>query len=234
MSAQPLTFENVLELISKSSREFSRSLKEQGAEFDRLMKNQAVEFRQEMKERAAEFDKTRQETDRRMQKTEQQMQKTDRRIKRTSEEVGKITGSMGRVIEHMVAGDNIIGKFQAIDYEIESFSRNKKFGRSLPKELDAVGEIDLFLENGEIAILIEVKTTLQMKDVNKLMRTLEKFRRRADYKGDNRRFIGAVAGAVVEDEAMNFALDNGIYVIVQSGEAVNIVPTPEGFKARKW
>ena len=96
------------------------------------------------------------------------------------------------------------------------------------------GEIDLFLENGDIAILIEVKTTLQTKDVHKLMRTLERFRRSADYKKDKRRFIGAIAGAVVEDDAMRFAHENGLYTIVQSGEAVEIVPVPEGFKAREW
>ena len=48
------------------------------------------------------------------------------------------------------------------------------------------------------------------------------------------RFFGAVAGAVVDDEAMDFAHENGLYVIVQSGEAVEIVETPEGFKAREW
>jgi hypothetical protein len=114
------------------------------------------------------------------------------------------------------------------------FSRNKKFGRDLPEELDAKGEIDLFLENGDIAILIEVKTTLQTKDVHKLMRTLEKFRHCADYKGDKRRFIGAIAGAVVEDDAVKFAHENGLYTIVQSGEAVEIVPVPDGFNAREW
>jgi len=186
-------------------RDISRAVKEQGAEFDRRMKE-----------------------------TERQMQETDLRIKRTNEEVGNITGSMGRVIEHMVAGDNIIGKFKNLGYKIGDYSRNKKFGRDLPEELDAKGEIDLFLENGDIAILIEVKTTLQTKDVHKLMRTLERFRRSADYKKDKRRFIGAIAGAVVEDDAMRFAHENGLYTIVQSGEAVEIVPVPEGFKAREW
>ena len=212
MSAQQLTYEGVLEMF----RETDRLIKKQGAEFDRLMK-----------ERDAAFD-------RRMQETDRQMQETDLRIKRTNEEVGNITGSMGRVIEHMVAGDNIIGKFKHLGYNIGDYSRNKKFGRDLPEKLDAKGEIDLFLENGGIAILIEVKTTLQTKDVHKLMRTLERFRRCADYKGDKRRFIGAIAGAVVEEGAMELAHENGLYTIVQSGEAVEIVPVPEGFKAREW
>jgi hypothetical protein len=189
MSAQQLTYEGVLELIRENSREFSRSLKEQGAEFDR------------------------------------RMQETNKRI-------GDLTGSIGRVIEHMVAGDNIIKKFQALNYKIGDYSRNKKFGRDLPR--DMWGEIDLFLENGDIAILIEVKTTLETKDVRKHIHTLEKFRRVSDIKGDKRRFIGAVAGAVVQGDAEETAHENGLYVIVQSGEAVEIVPTPQGFKAKEW
>ena len=63
---------------------------------------------------------------------------------------------------------------------------------------------------------------------------LERFRRDADAKGDKRRFLGAVAGAVVEGDAREIAHKSGIYVIVQSGRSMEIVPTPPGFKAREW
>ena len=96
------------------------------------------------------------------------------------------------------------------------------------------GEIDLFLENGDIAILIEVKTTLETKDIRAHIERLEKFRRASDMKGDKRRFIGAIAGAVIDGDAEEVAHENGMYVIVQSGKAVEIMPTPEGFQVRKW
>jgi len=51
---------------------------------------------------------------------------------------------------------------------------------------------------------------------------------------DKRRFIGAVAGAVVEGDAEAFAHENGMYVIVQSGKAVEIITPPEGFAAKEW
>ena len=166
-----------------------------------------------------------------MRQISEQIKETDRIARRTSREVGKFTGSMGRVIEHMVAGDNIVKQFQDLGYEIYTYSRNKKFAHG---SLDAKGEIDLFLEDGDVAILIEVKTTLETKDVRKHMLTLDKFRRVADTKGDKRRFIGAVAGAVIEGDAKEVAHENGMYVIVQSGKAVEIVPTPEGFQAKQW
>ena len=63
---------------------------------------------------------------------------------------------------------------------------------------------------------------------------MEKFRRASDMKGDKRRFIAAVAGAVIDGDAEEVAHENGMYVIVQSGKAVEILPTPEGFVAREW
>jgi hypothetical protein len=167
-----------------------------------------------------------------MQEADQRIQKTELQIERTSKEVGKITDSIGRLVENMVGGDSIIGKFQALGYKIARYSRNQVFGLDLPEEMR--GEVDLLLEDGTIVILIEVKTTLRPEDVSDHMETLEKYRRVADIKGDKRRFIGAVAGATVKGEARKFAQKNGMYVIVQSGEAVEILPVPEGFNAREW
>ena len=176
------------------------------------------EMRRAMKESAAEFDR--------------RMQEADRRMKKTDERIGELTGSMGKVIERMVAGHNIIKQFQALGYKIERCSRNITFGHNLPDGKQ--GEIDLFLEDGDIAIVIEVKTTLKAKNVGKLMEKLERFRSDADMKGDKRRFVGAVAGTVVEGDAIEIAHENGIFVIVQSGNAVEILPTPEGFQAKEW
>jgi len=85
-------------------------------------------------------------------------------------------------------------------------------------------------------ILIEVKTTLETSDVRKHVERMEKYRRHVDAKGrgDNRRLVGAVAGAVVEGDAETVAHENGMYVIVQSDKAVKILEPPEGLKAKKW
>jgi len=91
------------------------------------------------------------------------------------------------------------------------------------------------LENGDVAVLIEVKTTLETADVRKHIERMEKFRRWTDAKGvAPKRYIGAVAGAVIQEEAEEFAHENGMYVIVQSGDAVEIITPPEGFRAKEW
>jgi len=234
MSAQQLTYESVLELIRENSREmrensremreehreFRRSLKEQGAEFDRRMEEQRAEYAREKKERDAEYDRMRKELNRK---------------------IGALGNRIGEIVENMV-GERIIEKFQALGYNVtHPVVRNCSFSST---KLGLYGEFDLTLVDSDIIILIEVKTTLETSHVRKHLKKIEEYRNHIAAEGfvqphvrhllPNTRFIGAVAGAVVEDEARQFALENGLYVIVQSGEAVEIVKTPEGFKAKEW
>jgi hypothetical protein len=142
----------------------------------------------------------------------------------------KIQDRIGEIIEEMVRGD-IVGKFQKLDYEFTQCARRVEFEN---KKLRIAGEIDLFLEDGDLAMLIEVKTTLETADVKRHVERLEKYRRYANARRDKRRFVAAVAGALVPDEVRRFAQENGMYVIVQSGESVKIIKPPKGFKPREW
>ena len=175
--------------------------------------------------------------DRRMKKSERRLermfQESAQQHKETQKEVGKLGGRIGDMVMNMVKGD-IAAKFRAFGYKDldDDCCERKKFSN---KKLGIRGEIDLFLENGDVAVLIEVKTTLETKDVRDHLERLEKFRCYIDAKGmDPRRFIGAVAGAVVMGDAEKIAHENGLYVIVQSGDAVEIMTPPEGFKAKEW
>jgi hypothetical protein len=88
------------------------------------------------------------------------------------------------------------------------------------------------LENGEKAMAVEVKTQLTLERINKHIERLEKIRKYADLHGDKRTFLGAVAGVVVADEARDYALNQGFYLIEPSGENFNITP-PNG-KPKEW
>jgi hypothetical protein len=179
------------------------------------------------------------QADLRMEKFELMSQKTDRQIERMSREVarvsrdiGRLGGRIGDIIEHMVGGGNIVKQFQALDYDVTAHYRNKIFGKGTQN----YGEIDLILEDGDVAILISVKTKLTTGDVRQHIEQLEKYRRHVDAKGngDKLRFIGAVAGAVADQNVIDFAQKKGFYVIVQSGVAVDIITSPEGFVAKEW
>jgi len=210
MSTQqiPLTHEGLLEMF-RETRELFRETREQMRETDRKF----------------------QETDRKFQETDRKIQEAAEQIKKTSHEVGKLSSSVGRLVESMVAG-NIVKKFQVLGHNIIHCHPNSRFDRP---ELDIHGEIDLLLENGDVAILIEVKTTLKRDDVDDHIERIKKYRRCADASGgDRRRYLGAVAGASVSEDTAIFAHRKGMYVIVQSGDAVEIVPPPQGFTAKEW
>ena len=222
MTAQQLTYEGFLELMQESSQKFDKEMQETR----RLMKERDAEYERIRKERDAE-------NDRLWKEAKQRFKEADKRIEKTRKSIGELTGSMGKIIEHMVCGEgNIIKKFQDLGYRITKCHRNTTF---LDENSVICGEIDILLEDGGVDILVEVKTTLTMKYVRKHIKQLKAYRHCANAKGDNKsRFIGAVAGAIVKEDAKNFAHKNGMYVIVQSGKAVDIVKTPEGFTAKEW
>ena len=212
-----LTYEGILELfrqVTEQQKETDRKFQET----DRIIK----ETDRIVKENAAQ-----------QKETDRKFQETDRIMKETSKKISALGSRIGEIVENMVRG-NIVEKFQALGYDVSTCAP-RPFKN---KELGIVGDIDLFLDEGDTAILIEVKTTLETADVREHIERLEKYRRYIDAlpknTGEKKRFIGAVAGAVVKGEAAEFAHKNGLYVIVQSGEAVEIAALPDGFLAKEW
>ncbi|MDR0636444.1 MAG: hypothetical protein LBF87_05130, partial [Treponema sp.] len=55
-----------------------------------------------------------------------------------------------------------------------------------------------------------------------------------DKRGDKRRLVGAVAGAIVPESVCRYAQKKGLYVVVQSGDSVEVAGMPKGFEVRKW
>ena len=195
-----------------------------------LFRQTALEFQkyqEENRRKSEEADRRSKEADR---KLEQYIKEGARLRKELHKKISALGSRIGDIVENMIGG-NIVGKFRVFGYEITQHSRRSVFKNN---KLGISGQVDMFLEDGEVAILIEVKTTLETADVRQHIERLQKYRRYADAKGDKRRFIGAVAGAVAEEEAMNFAHENGMYVIIQSGDAVEIITPPEGFVAKEW
>ena len=204
--ADPLTYEKILKLFKKTDRKFQ--------ETDRKMKENAAQ----MKESAARVDEA--------------LEKSAKQLERTQKEVGSLSSTVGRLVADLVAGD-IVDQFRELGYKISSLSYEKKFGEP---NSGNVGEIDLLLEDGGIDILIEVKTNLKIDDVRDHIERLAKYRRHTDStgRGEKHRYIGAVAGTVVEPHVVDFAHENGLYVIVQSARATKILPRPDNFVAKKW
>ena len=179
------------------------------------------------------FQEMSRETDRRMRESREQMQESDREIREQMRETDRMIGELGNrfgeLAEHLVA-PSINEKFKDFGFTFEEISRDKTIKDSSGKFL---AEIDILLENGDVVIAVEVKAKPVEKDVEKHITRMEILRHRADLRKDTRKFQGAIAGAIMNDEIRRHINKAGFYAIEQTGDTVKI-SVPEGFVPKQW
>ena len=142
----------------------------------------------------------------------------DRQMKETDRKISKLGNRFGQLIEHL-AVSNIVEKFRALNYSFTRVSQNTIITDEQGQDL---AEIDLLLENGEYVMAVEVKSILTKTDVKDHKKRLEILRGYADKRNDKRIFAGAVAAALTNKNARDFALEIGMYVVEQTGDTVRI------------
>jgi hypothetical protein len=124
---------------------------------------------------------------------------------------------------------NLREKFRELGYDFPKINLNSDVSDRTNK---IFLEIDVLLENGEKALLVEIKANLSTEDVKEHIERLEKIRKYADLHGDKRTFLGAVAGVIMTDNVKEYALKQGFFVIKLSGETFNIIPPIN--KPKEW
>jgi len=209
-TANPPSFESVWAAL----QETDRIIKENAKQHDRGMKEYAEQHDRGMKEYAEQHDRD-------MKVIREIQEATDRRI-------GKLGSRIGEIIEHLVA-PNLREKFRELGYDFPKANPNSDV---TDRTNNIHLEIDVMLENGEKALLVEVKTKPTTEDVQDHIKRLEKMRIYADLHGEKRTFLGAVAGAVMTDNVKEYILKQGFFVLEPSGETFNIVPPNN--KPKEW
>jgi hypothetical protein len=167
----------------------------------------------------------REETDRQL---KEQFQETERLMRQNQKMMGDLGRKFGTIIEHMFI-PNLKEKFNALGYVFEKSSPNVLV-ESIDRQICT--EIDVFLENGDCALAVEVKTQANINDIREHVERMEKLRRYFDLHHDTRKLYGAVAAAVIPGNVHDYALKQGFYIIRQSGDNVSI-EKPRG-KPRAW
>jgi len=95
-------------------------------------------------------------------------------------------------------------------------------------------EVDITLENGDKVMIVEVKSKPTTEDITEHIERMRKVRAHADLHNDRRKYLGAVAGMVFNDNEKVFAMKCGFYVIEPSGETFTIT-APEGeYSPKEW
>ena len=213
------SFEQIMAMMDRTAK---------GYEEIRAMQKETDRVQKETWEQMKETDRKMQETDRQMKETDRQMKETDRQIKDINKRFGDYSNRLGEIAEYMIA-PNLCEKFSELGHVFPKANKNTVVADYIN---DMHFEIDFLLENGDKAMLVEVKTNITSKDVNEHLDRLKKMRKYADLHGDKRAFLGSVAGVVIPKNIRNQALKHGFFVIEPSGETFNITSPPG--KPKEW
>jgi hypothetical protein len=156
----------------------------------------------------------------------EQSQKTDRQIQQVNEQLGKLGNRLGEFVEWQVRPAAVrLFQERGIDvHELYTEVSVQRPGGGL--------EIDLLVVNDTEAVLIEVKSKLNQRDVDEHLERLTKFKQfMPRYRDVNA--LGAVAAMVVPEEVARYAYRRGLFVLAQSGESVIILNDAQ-FQPRVW
>jgi len=149
---------------------------------------------------------------------------------RFEKKLGQLGGTWGKFVAEMVK-PKIIELFREKGIQIRTSLQNAEgyIGD------ERYYEIDLLLINSEFAVVVEIKSSLSVEDVNEHLERLEKIKKvqpeRVNLSGIT--IYGAVAGMIVESDADRYAYKKGLFVLRQKGNIVEIV-NDTNFKPREW
>jgi len=225
----------ILREITESQKELEKSQKKTDEQLKLLRESQkrTDEQLKLVDQQIKETDRHLKETDRHLKETDRQIKETDRQIKETDKQlkkmIGEISDGWGKFVEGLVEpsvrklfkkrGIKIIGTFQRAEASIN--------GKHLEIDILSIGKDK---EENDVVILTEVKSNLTNEYVDKALQNFRLFTKFFPaYK--NSKIIGAIAGIRVNEETIKYAIAQGLYVLVPSGDVMQI-KNPRNFKPK--
>jgi hypothetical protein len=225
-----LNFEKVWAAIMETDRIVkanAEEIKRFNEETDRKIAASVAQIKRSSEETDRKIAESAGRADQRIVETAEELKKA---IKKMSKNIGGINNSMGKWTEQMAAA-KLWKRFDKFGFVFTKEGISIKFR---DKNGRPVAEVDIFLENGMYVMAVEVKFDLRTEDVDEHLERIKKVRSCMDERGDGRKIVGAVAGAIVPANVRAYAQKKGLYVIVPSGNAVAVADAPEGFTRKEW
>jgi hypothetical protein len=184
----------------------------------------------ELAVQSKETDRKFQETERllkeRSEETDRKFQETRELLDRLSRRFGDLGNRLGEFIEAMVE-PALVDLFRARGLDVSEVHRRVTSRRGGERI-----EIDLLVVDGDTAVAVECKSRLTKEEVERHVERMNKFKRLLPKYADMR-IHGAVAGMVVDEDAVEAAQAAGLWLLAQSGETVALKNDP-GFTPRVW
>jgi hypothetical protein len=214
-----LTFEKVWAALMEDRERMKATdeqLKEQRKATDEQLKEQKKTTDEQLKA-VGEYIKT----------VSKEMRESSRQL---DKQLGKLGNRFGEMVEYTVV-PNLVAKFQELGFQ---FERSQQDTVIKDREGNFITEIDVFLENGDRTMAVEIKTKPIVDDIDDHIKRMEKLRRYADLHNDTRKYLGAIAGVVFGSNEKIYALKKGFYVIEPSGDTFNIIEPKGEYHPHAW
>lgn len=196
-------------------------------ETDRRMRQEEERRKQEEERRKQEAEVLRKEGERRMQELNRSIQETTLQMRETDRKLDRLGGRLGEFVEGLVAP---ACKTLFAQRGIPVHKVSRRVEAKLPQ--GRYMEIDLFVVNTDVVVLVEVKSKLTVDDVREHLVRLSQFKE-FFWEYTDKKVIGAVAGMVVEENVSRFAINKGLFVIVQAGDTLCLA-NDEAFVPYTW
>ena len=157
---------------------------------------------------------------------EQEMEALRKAIEQTNKQVGGLTSRWGEFVENMIkpAAARLF-KEQGIDVHYTAMRVKGDSDRGSM-------EIDILVENANEIVAIEVKSHLEIGNVKQFLKVLGRFKE-AFPKYQNHKLYGVVAGLKIDEQANEYATQEGLYLIEPAGDSV-IIANSQNLKRRVW
>ena len=172
------------------------------------------------------FEQYRQTAEREMTKLRETVEQTSKQIAQTNKQVGGLTSRWGEFVENLIkpAAARLFQE-KGIDVHLTAL-------RVTGQDDKGSIEIDILVENTTEVVAIEVKSHLEVRDVKRFLKTLERFKKVfPKHKSD--KLYGAVAGIKIDEKANEYAIQEGLFLIQPTGDSV-IIANSHNFEPKIW
>jgi hypothetical protein len=203
---------------------------------------EANKLAQETTKQMKETDRLIKETDRQMKENAEQMRanaeqmkETDRRLDITSQRVDKLhqsvsqlnsmyTSNWGKLIEAL-AKPACLELFKNLGIGITQVYQEARKGE-FP---DGSMEVDVILCNTTVAVVVEVKTTCKVEDINYFLNQMDHFKT-AFHPFANYTVYPAVAAIKYDEDSDKYAFRKGLFVLQSTGKDIFTLKVPQNKK----
>ena len=219
------------EETQKSLREFREETQKSLREYREESQKAARESREEMREIREYMRETSQKVWDSILVSRDNIDRLSKNLDAANKRSGKFDRKFGELWELMVV-PHIREKFNELGFHFESVGRDLEFDRPNTNGRTLI-EVDILLENGDSAIVVEVKDSFKKKYLDEHLVRMKKLKTLPRFA--NKKLYGAIAAEFVRGESKQHAFEQGFYVLNRPDSMnVEIEPFPKGCKPRAW